>query len=440
MIPTRRAFVLLGVASLLALFAFAVPWLAWVALGFDLLILGLVLVDGLRAKGIPLEYTRVLPPAFHQGQAATVGVELRTTRKAPVTLWLREVFCPELTALPVDAHLTLPPRGHVSLGLDVTPRLRGKAVLAPVAVRVQGPLQLAWHTRDLAPDDRIRVYPRTHLEKDAGLLLKRALTARTGANPISARGLSTELYALREYQPGDALGSLHWKASARHNRPITRELAWEQHQHTLILLDCGRPMAGLASLGGEVPLSKLDHAMAAVIGLLRAVVAQKDEATVLLFSKEVRAVVRIDRRTRSFRQVFEAIHDVQADLDEPDYDGVAAWCAKRIPRRSLAVVVTSVVDLGVAEPLGRGLQALARRHRPLLVDLRDPDLEAAARSVPDDLSGAFQKTTALGLLEANAALSARLRGQGIDTLSLPADRLAFGMLQKYLDLKARRRA
>ena len=48
--------------------------------------------------------------------------------------------------------------------------------------------------------------------------------------------------------------------------------------------------------------------MAAVIGLLRAVVAQKDEATVLLFSKEVRATVRIDRRTRSFRQVFEAIH------------------------------------------------------------------------------------------------------------------------------------
>ncbi len=439
LIPTQRALVLLGATSLVGLFAFGVPWLVWVMLALDAVILGLVLVDGLRAGRVPLELVRDLPSAYHQGQAGVVGLTLRTSHRRGQTLWLREVLCPQLTLQPVDVHVELPARGQVELKLHVTPRLRGKGKLAPAAVRVRGALRLAWHTRDLPSDDVARVFPRLHLERDASLLLKRALSVRMGANPTSARGLSTELYALREYRPGDALSALHWKASARHNRPITRELAWEQHQHTVILVDCGRPMAGLALHGQETSLSKLDHAMSAVIGLLRAVVAQQDEATVVLFSKDVRAWVRIDRRTRSFKQVFERIHDVHADLEEPDYDGVAAWCSKRIPRRSLALVVTSVVDLGVAEPLGIALQALARRHRPLLVDLRDPDLEAAARGIPDDVEGAYMKTTALGLLEANTALAARLRAQGIDTLSAPADRLAFGMLQTYLDIKARRR-
>lgn len=441
MIPTRRAFVLLGAASLLALFAIAVPGLVWAVLFFDLLILGLVGVDGLRARAVPLTYRRELPSAWHQGHPGELRLELQTTHAAPLELWVREVLCPQLSERPEDLRLALPPRGHVAVALALTPRLRGRAHLATPAVRLLGPWRLAWHTRDLPEvQDVGRVFPRLHLERDASLLLRRLTSARVGANPVSARGMSTELYALREYRPGDPLRSLHWKATARHDRPITRELAWEQHQHTLILLDCGRPMAGLASHGSATPLSKLDHAMSAVIGLLRAIVAQQDEATVVLFSKEVRTWVRLDRRTRSFREVFERLHDQQADLEEPDYDGVAAWCTQRIPRRSLALVVTSVVDLGVAEPLGRGLLSLARRHRPLLVDLLDPDLEAAARSVPEDLEGAYVKTTAMGLQEANTALATRLRARGVDTLSAPADRLAVGMLQRYLDLKARRRA
>ena len=67
-------------------------------------------------------------------------------------------------------------------------------------------------------------------------------------------------------------------------------------------------------------------------------------------------------------------------------------------------------------------------------------LDAPARSVPDDVQAAIKKTTALALMEHNESLGRRLRAQGIDRVSAPADQLAFGMLQRFLDLKARRRA
>jgi len=442
-IPSARAFALLGLASLLVVFAFVEPALGWAALLFDLVILGLIVVDGRRAGATPLTLSRALPPVFHQGEATEVVLTLATTADRSPAVHLREIWSPLLRVDPLDVETEVPAGGSRIVRVSTLPRLRGRDRLAPAALRVKGPWGLAWHTRDLdLPDDQtvFKVYPRLHLERRASLLLRRALRARIGANPVSARGLSTELYALREYRAGDSLRTLHWKASARLNRPITRELAWEQHQHTLVLIDCGRPMAGLAAHGWETDLSKLDHTMSAVVALLRAVIAQRDSATVVLFSKDVRAWARVDRRTRSFRPLFEQLHEVRADLDEPDYDRVAAWCAQRVPRRSLALLCTSVIDLGVAQALSRALTALSRRHLPLLVDLVDPDLDAAARSVPDDVQGAFKKTTALALMEHNESLGRRLRAQGIDRVSAPADQLAFGMLQRFLDLKARRRA
>ena len=74
-------------------------------------------------------------------------------------------------------------------------------------------------------------------------LVRQALSRRGGASPRELVGLSTELRGLREYLPGDEYRQIHWKATARHHRPVTREMQWEQHQHLVVMVDCGRPMA-----------------------------------------------------------------------------------------------------------------------------------------------------------------------------------------------------
>ena len=45
----------------------------------------------------------------------------------------------------------------------------------------------------------------------------------------------------------------------------------------------------------------------------------------------------------------------------------------------------------------------------------------------------------MSIAAANQRLSAKLRARGIDVLTTPASRLAIGMIQTYIDLKARRR-
>lgn len=437
LIPTARAFALLGLVSLLAIAGFVSPWLGGLALAFDALVLALVVVDGRRAAATVVEVRRELPAVLHQGEAAVLRLRLSTPAASnaagrPVELRGREVLGPRLTEAPVDLSMVL--RGTGVVDIPLVPLRRGEQRLAPLALRVLGPWGLCRAGREVDPGDTVRVFPRAHLEGEAGLLLRQALQRRTGANVVQRRGFSAELYALREYRAGDPQRSIHWKQTARRMAPVVREDAWEQHQHTLVLVDCGRPMAALAGV-----MSKLDHTLAVVLALVRVVLAQGDSATLVLFSKEVRAVVRVDRRGAGVAQAFEAVHALQADLEEPDYEGVVAWTARDLPRRSLALLCTSVGDLVGAETLGRAMVGLGRRHHPVLVNLEDPGLWAHARGVPEDLVGAYAKVSAMRLVHDNQALAGRLRAQGVEVVSSPADGLALAVLQRYLDLKARRR-
>jgi uncharacterized protein (DUF58 family) len=430
-LPTTRALLLLGALSVLVVFGFVTPWLGGLALALDALVLILVVVDGRRARRLPLALERSTPGTLYQGEPCHFA--LRNPGSHTLHLRLRELLEPRLCSEPVDNQASLPPGASLDWRYELLPRRRGDITLAPVSVRLQGPWRLAWSERRGCADQRVRIFPRVHFDGKAGLMLRQARERRLGNNPVLSRGLSSELYALREYHPGDDYRSIHWKATARLRRPLIRENTLEQHQRLVILLDCGRPMASLDGVH-----TKLDHTMAAVLALLQVVVAQRDSATLVLFSKDVRRVLRVDQRTRSFQPIFEQLYREEADLDEPDYASAAAWCSRSVPRRSLAVVASSVIDLVTAEDLGRALGGLARRHRVMLVNLEDPGLVGHAAAVPAEVQGAFAKTSAMAMLQANRALGIRLRAKGIDVLSTPASSMAFGMVQRYLAIKERR--
>jgi len=432
-IPARRALLLWGALSLLALGGLVVPALGGLALLADLLLLGLVLYDVRQAARIPLVVRREPPAVLHQGEATALPLVVENPSGAAVSLVMREVLHPNLIEAPVDHAMTLPAASRAQLSTPLRPRIRGDADLAPVALRVLGPWGLGWAGRFAEEGQALRVHPRVHFEGETGLRLKAALQLRAGAHPQERRGLSTELYGLREYQPGDPMRSVHWKASARRGAPVTRETCWEQHQHIVVLLDAGRPMA--AQSEGN---SRLDHALAAVLALLRVAVAHQDDATLLLFSQTVRQVVRVDRHTRAFAEVYGRLYAEQPDADEPDYAEAVAWCG-RLPRRSLVILLSSVQDGLGADRLQAALGHLSRRHKALLVHLEDPGVTSLARSEPATAEEAFAKIGALSALTRADTLAQRLRAAGIDTLSTSAGGLTLGLLDRYFAFKGARR-
>jgi hypothetical protein len=85
-----------------------------------------------------------------------------------------------------------------------------------------------------------------------------------------------------------------------------------------------------------------------------------------------------------------------------------------------------------AEMLRAALIRLRRRHRPVLVNLQDPDLVRLALGVPENTAGAFAKVAALEILLANGRLGKRLRHAGVTVVAAAADQLAWRALDAYL--------
>jgi uncharacterized protein (DUF58 family) len=268
-----------------------------------------------------------------------------------------------------------------------------------------------------------------------GQLLALAQRHQLGSVPLAVQGAGSEPYALREYLPGDPPSRLHWKATARHGRLITREETWERGARLLILLDCARTMTSR-----EGDRSKLDHALAAALALARVASARGDRVTVAAFASGVERVVRVGTGGRGIARAYEALYDLEARLAEPAYD-LAAQEAYDLEGRSATVVLfTSVVDLAAAELLRAALLSLERRHRPLLVNLEDPELQALATRPPREAAEAFAQVAALEILLANRRLGRTLRRAGIRVVSTPADRLALEALEAYLAMFRRRLA
>jgi uncharacterized protein (DUF58 family) len=347
-----------------------------------------------------------------------------------VTAIMREGLHPALAREPLRRTLAIPGPGEVRFTYTLAPRRRGEHPAGPLTARVLGPWKLAWAQRDLLPVEPVRVYPQVRWEGRVGQLLALAQRRRLGQIPQRMHGVGTEPYALREYLPGDPIGKIHWKATARHGRPVTREDTWERSARLVVLLDCARAMASIEGTGGH--RSKLDYAVAATLALTRVAAARGDQVTIVAFADRVLRTVRVRSGGRGAGLAYESLYDLDARLVEPAYDLAAEAAFEVEPRSATAVLVTSVVDLAAAELLRESLLRLGRRHRALLLNLEDPELRALAADEPATPAAAFAQVASLEIQLANRRLARHLRRGGIRVVNTPADRLALEALEGYL--------
>ena len=389
----------------------------------------LFVVDlGLARKRV-VEVERFKPQTLVQGVNAEFTIAVRGDRGGE--LQVRDALHTGVAEAPRRATLAFE-TGASRWTYPVRPRLRGTHELGPLTLRIPGPLGLALTQRNLLAGETVRVLPQVRWDGRVGYFLNLAHRKQLGQNPLQHRGAGYEPYALREYRSGDPRSKIHWKASARRGHLVSREDSWERGAKLTILLDCGRPMA---SVDGD--RGKLDWALAATMALVRVAAARGDQVTVIAFSDEVTRTVRVRPGSRGAAAAYAALFDLQADLREPAYETAATAVDTIDSRRSIALLMTSVVDIAAAESVRAALSMLRRRHRPILVNLEDPDLHRLSAADSKTPIEAIAKTGALGILAGNRRMAARLRHSGVSVASVSAQNLASETLQVYLQRAAR---
>src|SRR5439155_1538417 len=135
-------------------------------------------------------------------------------------------------------------------------------------------------------------------------------------------------------------------------------------------------------MGGRVGArTKLDYAVDGALGLAYAALTAGDRVGMVVFDREVRGHLRPRAHRRALGLFVELLRGTEAHAVEADYRALAREVGARQRRRALVVVLTDFVEVDAAS-LVAPLVLLARRHRVLLVALRDRAYEALAPTAP----------------------------------------------------------
>jgi uncharacterized protein (DUF58 family) len=363
-------------------------------------------------------------------------------REFPVKLWVdnrgrRDLVvrvtdaAPDQTdGLPGEAIL---PRGR-RLELDYRARIgrRGQHAFGPITVRWRSPLGLWERQRHLPCAGSVRVYPDfeqlRRLDLETRLVQERA--------PVRSRrrpGGENEFERLRPYVPGDPMKHIDWKATARRRELVTREYGQEANQNVLFLLDCGRTMGGRS---GE--LLAFDHALNATVMMGEVALRHGDRVGVLAFDSRIRAWIPPLGGSRSGARLIRGIYDLAPSIEDPDYALAFRHLGQRVRRRSLVVLLTSMVDEPSAEQASALISSLARRHLVIAVWLRDPTIDGWVRDPGDDALAPFRRGAAAELVGWREKALALLRRKGALVVDCPHGELTPQLVASYLEIKARR--
>jgi len=434
--PTPLLILLAALPAVASLTLVVMPaWLP-VVLGLDAAVLVTALIDLLVGLPRRAQFTVTvgLPATWSQGRAETVivtiGQQARWSRQLRLVLDLPNV----LEAMDPPAVLRLAGRGRALLERRIMPRERGRGEAHGVHLAVDSRLGL-WrrHLRvgDVIP---VAVYPDLKQLADYALMARTNRLALIGVRTVRRLGGDTEFERLKDWQPGDPLTRIDWKATARRDHLTVRAYQISQSQTLMLMLDAGRLMAARTpgAAGGTVSL--LDQAIKACLLAAHVAINHGDQVGLLVYDSQVRRFLKPEGGAQQVHRIVHALHDIHPRLEESRHDLACLHLARRLRKRCLVVHLTQVMDDLGAATLHRHAVNLASRHLPLTVLLRDHDLYdcLAGNGVDYWTNGAAAlihqwRRTAIDRLTAAGAL----------TLDLPAEQLASGVVNEYLRVKAR---
>jgi uncharacterized protein (DUF58 family) len=419
----------------------------------------LVLADAIGAPaglaGISLELPGI--SRMTKDREARIEVRVRNQGQKAKTLRLALSLPREFRSQQEDLTVSLPAGAELSrLTWPCLPLCRGSYRLQSAYAETASPLGFWSLRKKAALEGEIRVYPDMFSERKhlAALFLPR------GAFGLLARrqlGKGREFEKLREYTPGDGYDEVHWKATARRGRPITKVFQVERTQEIYVIIDAsrlsarpvpmepGRKPAQAPPAGPDAPPPTLDPPPTALerfitAGLVLGLAAERqgDLFGLLTFSDKVERFVRAKNGKAHYHVCRDALYTLHPKIVTPDFDEVCTFIRLRLRRRALLVFLTALDDPVLAESFVRNMDLLRNQHL-VLVNMLQPAGVAPVFTNPN-VASVDDLYAQLGghLLWADLReLEKVLQRRGVRFSMLGNERLSAELVSQYLAVKQR---
>jgi uncharacterized protein (DUF58 family) len=299
-------------------------------------------------------------------------------------------------------------------------------------LRVEGPLRLIQRPIPVAASEEIRVLPCLQTLRYPDLIAYRRRARHWGLRQIKWREKGREFESLRDYMEGDDPRHIHWKASARLDRPIVQEYQPEKNQIVMIAVDAGRLM-GAVSEGKK----KLDHALEASAHLAHAALAGGDQVGFLAFSDRILLFIPPKKTRGQLQVILEGTVSLRTAMVEPRYEEAFLWFRSQVRRRSLVVIFTDLMDELASDNLLEAVALLRPRHLPLCMAIRDSEWDDLMSRPPTNTAGVYERSVLQETIRQRRKAIGKLQQKGAIAMDLPPSQLSSNAMERYLDVKRR---
>ncbi|MEL6140004.1 MAG: DUF58 domain-containing protein [Bacteroidota bacterium] len=429
-----RLFIGLGSLIVLAVLAYAFPWLLFLpiiglagllgALGFD--------IWQLYNRRLRIGVHRRLPKVLSLSDEMTVSIEIGNLSPIPLSAIIIDELPVQLQRRDLEITASLKPKQRKSLKYRIRPTERGAYLFGDINVFLQTALGLVQRRFIIAQSAELPVYPSIIQMKEYELKAFSTSVPAPGMRKMRRLGKSYEFDQIKNYVRGDDYRSINWRATGRRNELMVNQYEDERSQQIYCIIDKSRSM-----LMPFKELSLLDYAINASLALSNVILKKHDRAGLITFSDKVGTVLRADSKSTQLQAILQALYREKERETENNPELLYYATRKFISGRSLLLLFSnyeSEYALDRALPMLRRIHA---NHLLVVILFENTEIRESSEERANNIGEIYHQSTARYFIYEKQMLAQRLRQYGIQVILTKPEELTVNAINKYLELKKR---
>lgn len=390
-------------------------------------ILGLI-YEGLLARLSMHHIKLIADQRASLGKPFPVSIEIDNPTSRTLELETMPDFPSDLNVQREISHWSVMAGESTRQLMHVTPQRLGKINWQFLYTRSLGRLHLSWWNRRIDLNSHLNVEP-DHLHADE----RRSGTQQHGDINQRITGSGHELLGLREYQQGDSLRAVDWKATARSGKRTVRLFTEEQHLELMLCIDVGRT-SGLQADN----LTRLHHYANIAARLAEKAVINGDHVGLIIYADNIRIALPPARGLPAMQQIRQQLEKLETIQRESNPLNAALRVRELVRQRSLVIIFGDIDENTAAEQLLRATQLLTPKHLPLLAGINDREISALYTETASEWLDPHYAFAASQSNHARYKTVVQLRRLGAHVLTTFPEYLDKQLLDYYENLREKR--
>jgi len=433
---SNRFFISLGIISLIMALSFVQPIMMNLAV---LLLLFLIIATTYQMISIaPMRNSvtvdRLIPDRYALGDQQEINYRITNNSSNRVKIELIDELPYQLQIRDFSIHEFIEGRSEKSVSYSIRPLVRGVYDFGDLHVFFQkDSFSLLQWRKTIDADADVAVVPSFLQMRKFDLEVFSNAAMIKGLKKVRRLGQNDEFEHIKHYEKGDDIKMINWKASARRNEFMVNQYQDTQSQSVYVIIDKGRSMK--TPFDG---LTLLEHSINSALVLSNIVLKRMDRIGLITIGSTIDTWIKQHNRKSQLLSISDALYAESTSYGETDIKNLYFFVRQRISRRSCFFLYTNFehrYDMERALPY---LIKLNRLHVLVVIIFTNRGLYELGIKPAQEYNDIYTNTIAMNKVVEKEKIANQLSTYGIKVITTLPEDLNINVINKYLELKARR--